>query len=99
MIAPAPAATVGKIVVAGTTRSYRGEDFALARYNVNGSLDASFGSGGKVTTDYTGDDDAAIALVLQTDGKLVAAGGAKVGGSRSGYSRSSEDFALARYSG
>src|SRR5262249_19040094 len=100
MIAPAPAATVGKIVVAGTTRSYRGEDFALARYNANGSLDASFGSGGKVTTDFAGDAAAAaFAVARQTDGKLVAAGGAKVGGSRSGYSRSGEDFALARYSG
>ena len=37
----------GKIVVAGNA----GSDFALARYNADGSLDSSFGSGGKVVTD------------------------------------------------
>ena len=32
----------------------RAGDFALARYNTNGSLDATFGTGGKVTTDFAG---------------------------------------------
>jgi uncharacterized delta-60 repeat protein len=61
-----------------------GGDFALARYNPDGSLDASFGGDGKVTTDFF-DYDTAYALVVQPDGKLVAAGG------------SGGDFALARY--
>ena len=43
-------------------------------------------------------DDAAFAVVPQTDGKIVAAGGAKVGRSRSDFG-SNEDFALARYLG
>ena len=40
----------GKIVVAGRS-STTGVDFALARYNSDGSLDTSFGTGGKVVTD------------------------------------------------
>jgi len=60
----------GKIVAAGTT----GTAFALARYNADGSLDTSFGSGGKVTTTI-GPRDAANAILLQPDGKIVVAGG------------------------
>ncbi len=74
----------GKLVAAGTT----GSDFALARYNADGSLDTSFGSGGKVTTAGFG---SARALVLQPDGKLVAAG--------DGFPplATSDDFGLVRY--
>ena len=39
----------------------------------SGTLDASFGTGGKVTTDFAGAGDAAAAIAIQTDGKLVAA--------------------------
>src|SRR6266852_2978780 len=55
-----------------------------------GDLDPTFGTGGEVATDFAGKDDQAFALVLQPDGKLVAAGFAAVGGT-------GEDFALARY--
>jgi uncharacterized delta-60 repeat protein/uncharacterized repeat protein (TIGR01451 family) len=75
----------GKIVAVGGTFSFPSGDFALARYNADGSLDPSFGSGGKMTTDFGG-FDAASAAVIQPDGRIVAAG-------RSG----SGDFALARY--
>ncbi|MBI2458623.1 MAG: hypothetical protein HYV46_21145, partial [candidate division NC10 bacterium] len=47
-------------------------DFCLARYNPNGSLDATFDGDGKVTTDFGANTDEAMALVLQPDGKLVA---------------------------
>jgi len=60
----------GRIVVAGYTTL----DFALARYNANGALDATFGSGGKVTTDFFGSLDRAFAVALQGDGRIVAAG-------------------------
>ena len=40
----------GKIVAAGYAR--RPDDFALARYNTNGSLDTAFDGDGKVTTDF-----------------------------------------------
>jgi len=89
----------GKLVAAGVAKTSRSNDFALARYNPDGSLDTTFGTGGKVTTDFARDDDAAFAVARQTDGKIVAAGGAKVGRSRSDFSGSNEDFALARYLG
>jgi len=86
----------GKIVLAGRSDNGSGTgdtDFALVRYNVNGSLDTTFGGDGKVTTftqdtngDGFGDTNAiAHAVVVQSDGKIVAAGS------------SGTDFALIRY--
>jgi uncharacterized delta-60 repeat protein len=82
----------GKLVAAGFAidPSTILSDFALARYNPNGALDPSFGTGGKVTTDFTGGDDDARGLGVQADGKLVAAGVTAVAGTCC-------DFALARY--
>ncbi len=80
----------GKIIAIGCTTSSLGRDFALARYNNNGSIDTSFGIEGKVTTDFQGDNDCAQAVAIQADGKVVAAG----------YSRSAisnDAFAVARY--
>src|SRR6185369_12178814 len=55
----------------------------------SGGLDASFGPGGKVTTDFAGAGDGASAIAVQTDGKLVVAGVASINGS--------PEFAVARY--
>jgi uncharacterized delta-60 repeat protein len=69
----------GKLVVAGTTyvnNDFSDEDFAIARYNPDGSLDASFGNNGKVTTDFPGLAAVISAVVVQPDGKIVVAGGA-----------------------
>ncbi|MFL5959132.1 MAG: PASTA domain-containing protein [Gaiellaceae bacterium] len=79
----------GKIVIGGAIDSYTGEDFALARYNPDGSLDTSFGANGIVTTDILGHNDVATGLAVQPDGKIVAGGKANTG--------SSWDFALVRY--
>jgi uncharacterized delta-60 repeat protein len=49
-------------------------DFALARYTSSGGLDASFGSGGKVTTAFGNNFASIYALALQSDGKIVAVG-------------------------
>ena len=65
----------GKIVVAGPRRRQR-RDFALARYNADGTLDTSFSGDGKQTTDFGGSDDAGDGVALQADGKIVAVGGA-----------------------
>ncbi len=84
----------GKIVVAGTTyqnNDFSGEDFAIARYNANGTLDATFGVNGKVTTDFSGLAAVASAVVVQPDGKLLVAGGAFPLFTFAG------DFKLARY--
>jgi uncharacterized delta-60 repeat protein len=79
-----------QIVVAGRVGVGGTHDFGLARYNADGSLDTGFGTGGKVTTDFTGPLDSHVgAAVLQADGKVVVVGGASNGVSAS--------FALARY--
>jgi len=79
--------TDGKLVVAG----YSSSEFALARYNLDGSLDTSFGGGdGKITTDFFGGNfDEAYSLIQQADGKLLVAGYTFFS---NGY-----DFAMARY--
>ncbi|MEO5952996.1 MAG: delta-60 repeat domain-containing protein, partial [Chloroflexia bacterium] len=82
----------GKIVAAGfayhDTTSF--DDFALARYLSDGSLDTTFSGDGKVVTDFLGGNDEAKAVAIQSDGKVVAAGFARSPSSRN-Y------FALARY--
>jgi uncharacterized delta-60 repeat protein len=81
----------GKILVAGTSdQDATGYDFALARYNADGTLDTSFGTGGRVTTSFGNGADKAYALLLQPDGKIVLAGDSNQGAS-------GNDFALARF--
>ena len=49
--------------------------FAIARYNTNGSLDSTFGSGGKVLTAL---NDGALDVLVQADGRIVVSGGTYV---------------------
>ena len=72
----------GKILAGGTdiyfdkkTVSYLGR-FALARYTTSGSLDATFGSSGMVTTSFPASDYQAVinTLLLRSDGEIVAVG-------------------------
>ncbi len=79
----------GKIVAAGRAHNGSDYDFALARYNADGTLDTSFGGDGKATTHFGSGDDRANALAVQPDGKIVVAGTAHNG--------TDTDFALARY--
>jgi uncharacterized delta-60 repeat protein len=85
----------GRIIATGwSTRSNTNTpvyDFALARYNTNGSPDPTFGSGGVVFTDFFGFGDLAQTSVLQPDGKIVVAGHVWINTS------SEYDFGLARY--
>ena len=77
----------GKIVVAGgEVTTGINADFMLARLNMNGSLDTGFDIDGKVTTDFGTNVVVANGVAIQSDEKIVAAGG---------Y----DDFAVARYIG
>jgi uncharacterized delta-60 repeat protein len=82
----------GKAIVAGRTQSAggTGNDFFVARFNIDGTLDNTFGVGGVVVTDFGSMSDGAYAMAIQPDGKIVVAG-------ESTRSGSSFDFAVARY--
>ncbi|WP_284186858.1 cadherin domain-containing protein, partial [Zoogloea oryzae] len=80
----------GKILVAGYSSNGSNLDFLLMRYNVDGTLDTSFGGGdGMVTTAIGSGDDEAHAVALQSDGRILVAGFTQNGLHR--------DFALVRY--
>jgi uncharacterized delta-60 repeat protein len=78
----------GKIVVAGDTLAPGNNDFAVARYNANGSLDTSFNGTGKATADFS-QIDYGRSVAVQGDGKIVVAGDAERGDHRT--------FAVARF--
>jgi uncharacterized delta-60 repeat protein len=81
-----------RIVVGGSSSpNASSESFGVARLNPDGTLDATFGSGGKVTTAFSGAFAGISALVLQSDGKIVAAGQALHN------STGAVNLALARY--
>jgi len=81
----------GKISVAGYScdASWINCNFAVARFNSDGSLDNTFSGNGKLTTNF-GAEDHCWGAALQADGKLVVAGDRYVSGS-------SHKIALARY--
>jgi uncharacterized delta-60 repeat protein len=83
----------GRVIAAGA-RVMTGSDsaFRLVRYNQDGSLDTTFGTAGKITTDFSEGADSAAAVAIQSDGKIIAAGAAGFTLGRQGYS-----FALVRY--
>ncbi len=79
-----------KIVAAGSVANgTNNTDFALVRYNPDGSLDTTFSFDGKQTTAISTNNDNAYSLAIQTDYKIIAAG--------YGYSGTNNDFAAARY--
>jgi uncharacterized delta-60 repeat protein len=79
----------GRIVAAGKVDASPGDsEFGLARYEPDGTLDSTFGGDGMVTTSFGVAPDGASDLVIQPDGRIVAAGFA--GGHR-------RQFGLARY--
>jgi uncharacterized delta-60 repeat protein len=64
----------GKILVAGQAFELQGTRLALVRYTVNGTLDATFGVGGKATTMVNGSYTYARSLAVQPDGRIVVVG-------------------------
>src|ERR1044072_4305948 len=78
----------GRVVVAGTSVNGGTYEFAVVRYNTDGSLDNAFNEGGKVTTHIGRGDAEVYAVTVQADGKILAAG----------YCQGTyDDFALVRY--
>ena len=84
----------GKIVVVGFSGTGVQQDFALARFNPDGTVDTGFGTGGKTLTDFLGSTDRARRVLLQADGKILVAGFATFVASPG---LASVGFALARY--
>jgi uncharacterized delta-60 repeat protein len=85
--------TAGRVVLAGYAYNGSNYDFALARLTTAGTPDNTFGTAGKVRTDFAAAarDDQANSLVLQSSGDIVAAG-------YTVNANGDKDFALARYS-
>ena len=92
----------GKFVVAGTldsgvaSNSDTTQGFVLLRYDGNGTIDASFGSRGAALTSFPGEGySAAMALAVQSNGDIVAAGVTEA--KNPAFGQEPSDFALARY--
>lgn len=82
-----------KLVVAGQTwQAGTGQDFAVTRINGDGTLDTTFGIGGRATVDFGSTDDFGLSVAVQGD-KIVVAGRSQQGAA-TGW-----DFAVARLNG
>lgn len=79
----------GKIVVAGESVGDQTDEFCLARFNSDGSVDGTFNGNGLVLTTFDGGFSRALDVVIQADGKILAAG--------SGSDVAGPIVALARY--
>ncbi|MCP4963800.1 MAG: hypothetical protein GY926_01025, partial [bacterium] len=79
----------GKILLAGRSNSDSDYDFALVRYNADGSLDTTFDTDGKLTTDFGSGDDWGRDVAVQSDGKILVVG--------EGFNGSNMDIGLVRY--
>jgi uncharacterized delta-60 repeat protein len=89
----------GNIVAAGTSGWEDGcllppRMFALARYTPDGTLDPTFGDGGRVQTEF---DGPLAGIAVQPDGKIVATGTALDGTACGGGGPGSAAIAVARY--
>lgn len=80
----------GKIVVGGIASNPSNYDFAVVRYNVNGSLDNTFNGTGKVVSDVSSSTDILNSVAIQPDGKILAFG-------YSWNGTSQQDFTIVRY--
>lgn len=80
----------GQIVVAGDALVNGESQFAMARYMADGTLDGTFGTGGKVLTEIGPNEDLCNGMTLQADGQILLAGESDAGNGDS-------EFAIARY--
>jgi uncharacterized delta-60 repeat protein len=88
--------STGRIVVAGESRPslFASPDFAIARYDANGALDPTFGTGGLVFTNFglhtSSPEERGKDVAIQADGKIVVVGNVRT--DSNGF-----DFGIARY--
>ncbi len=82
----------GKIIFAGQVHCGNNYNFGIGRYLPDGRLDSSFGTKGKVITDFSGYDDYATSIAIELNGKIVAGGVSFLSSNTS-----SGNFALAQY--
>lgn len=80
----------GRIVVAGFSTTNGNKDFAVARFNTDGTLDKTFNGTGIVTTDFAGHNDQGQGVTIDSSGRIVVGGSASLDGS-------TNRFAIARY--
>ena len=83
----------GKIIAAGySTEDFDiGTDFTIVRYNADGTLDNSFGTGGIVVTDISISEDQIYSIAIQSDGKILATGPTR------NFADNVTSFGIARY--
>ncbi len=77
----------GKIVAVGGTKTAStpaGDDWSIARLNIDGSLDTSFASDGKMLIDFDGDYDEAFTVLIQSDNKILIGGDVTIDGDQNG---------------
>lgn len=80
----------GKLVAVGQAGTSGG--LFIARYNADGSLDAGFGTAGKIVTSLgSNNEELALGLRIQSDGKILVLGASAADGKR-------EEIVMARYS-
>ena len=79
----------GQSVLGGTDTALGSSDFALARYNADGSLDERFGSHGKVVTNLGGLGEQVQAVLVRSTGQIIVAGSTDISGA--------DDFILVGY--
>ena len=76
------------LLVAGVTTLF-GRDFGLTRYNEDGTLDSTFGTNGKISTDFLQGSNTAHSIVVQEDGKIILSGFLGI--------TPNHDYAISRY--
>jgi uncharacterized delta-60 repeat protein len=81
-----------RIIVAGTTTTAFGSDFAVARLTVSGALDPSFDGDGKQTIDFGSSSDSASSVTIDSMGRIVVAG--TISGADFGVARLTDSGAL-----
>lgn len=83
--------TDNKIIVSGINNiGSANYDFAMIRYNSDGTLDNTFGTNGVVITDFNNGRDECYSIALQNDGKIILAGQTYLAGEY-------YNFGIARY--